>query len=73
MNHTALIEQLRDTQQALEKLLVLLGSAERDRFVSRLYQSRREYRRACEIAGKFGKLIEGLRQLNVSSRRELEL
>jgi hypothetical protein len=35
-------------------MLTLLQSApvERDRFVSHLYQSRREYRRACEAAGK---------------------
>ena len=31
---------------------------ERDRFVSHLYQSRREYRRTCETAGKSGKQIE---------------
>ena len=47
-------------QKTLEKLLTLLQSApiERDRFVSHLYQSRREYRRACETAGKSGKRIE---------------
>jgi len=54
----ALIEQLKETQKALEKLLVLLESAERDRFVSHLYQSRRDYQRACEIARKSGKQIE---------------
>jgi hypothetical protein len=44
----------------LERLLGLLKSApvERDRFVSYLYQSRREYRRTCEMAGKGGKQIE---------------
>jgi hypothetical protein len=31
---------------------------ERDRFVSHLYQSRKEYRRTCETAGKSGKQIE---------------
>jgi hypothetical protein len=41
-------------------LLTLLQSApvERDRFVSHLYRSRREYRRTCETAGKSGKQIE---------------
>jgi hypothetical protein len=39
-------------------LLVLLESAEHDRFVSHLYQSRREYRHVCERAGKSGKQIE---------------
>jgi hypothetical protein len=33
-------------------------SVERDRFVSHLYQSRRQYRRTCETAGKSGKQIE---------------
>ncbi|MGC2577094.1 MAG: hypothetical protein WA376_05915, partial [Terrimicrobiaceae bacterium] len=44
----------------LEKLLTLLQSTSvaRDRFASHLYQSRREYRRACETAGKSGKQIE---------------
>jgi len=43
-----------------DSLLALLQSAsvERDRFVFHLYQSRREYRRACETAGKSGKQIE---------------
>jgi hypothetical protein len=42
------------------KLLALLQSTpvERDRFVPHLYQSRREYRRTCETAGKSGKQIE---------------
>jgi hypothetical protein len=31
---------------------------ERDRFVSHLYQSRRQYRRTCEAAGKSGKQTE---------------
>ena len=44
----------------LEKLLTLLQSIPvgRDQFVSHLYQSRREFRRSCEIAGKSGKQIE---------------
>ena len=43
-----------------ERLHALLqsGLAERDRFAVHLYQSRREYRRASEIAGKSGKRIE---------------
>jgi hypothetical protein len=45
---------------ALERLLTLLKSAppECDRFASHLYQSRRDYRQACETAGKSGKQIE---------------
>jgi hypothetical protein len=40
--------------------MTLLQSApvERDRFVSHLYQARREYRLVCERAGKGGKQIE---------------
>ena len=43
-----------------EKLHALLQSilAERDRFAAHLYQSRREYRRVSETAGKSGKRIE---------------
>jgi hypothetical protein len=60
MNRTALIEQIQEARKTLEKLLALLQSApvERDRFVSRLYHSRRAYRRACETAGKSGEQIE---------------
>jgi hypothetical protein len=36
MNRLAEIEQLRATQETLEKLLVLLESSEQDRFVSHL-------------------------------------
>jgi len=60
MNRGTLIEQIQEARKVLEKLLALLQStpAERDRFVSHLYQSRREYRRTCETAGKSGKEIE---------------
>src|SRR5258705_13836963 len=60
MNRAALIDQIQQARETLEKLLTLLQSTpvERDRFVSHLYQSRRAYRRACETAGKSGKKIE---------------
>ena len=60
MNRAALIDQIRQAKETLEKLLSLLQPTpiERDRFVSRHYQSRREYRRTCETAGKSGKEIE---------------
>ena len=60
MNRAALIDQIRAGQRDSRKLLALLQSApvERDRFVSHLYQSRRDYRRTCETAGKSGKQIE---------------
>jgi hypothetical protein len=56
----AQIDQIQHARKTLEKLLTLLQSApvERDRFVSHLCQSRKEYRRACETAGKSGKQIE---------------
>ena len=60
VNRTALIDRIQQARETLEKPLALLESApvERDRFVSHLYQSRREYRRTCETAGKSGKQIE---------------
>ena len=59
MNRAALIDQIQQARETLEKLLTLLQSApvERDRFVSHLYQAQ-EYRRRCETAGKSGKRIE---------------
>jgi hypothetical protein len=52
--------QIQEARKTLEKLLALLQSApvERDRFVSQLYQARREYLRTCETAGKSGRQIE---------------
>jgi hypothetical protein len=60
VNRAALIDQIQQATGALEKLLASFQSAPvgRDRFVSHLYQSRREYRRACETVGKSGKQIE---------------
>ena len=60
MNRAVLIDQTQQARETLEKLLTLLQPApvERDRFVSHLYQSRREYRRTCETAVKSGKQIE---------------
>ena len=60
LNRTTLIERIEEARAALERLLILLTSAppESDRFVSHLYQSRREYRRTCETAGKPGKQTE---------------
>ena len=55
-NRAAIIDQIQQTRATLGKLLET--PVERDRFVSHLYQSRREYRRTCETAGKSGKQIE---------------
>ncbi len=60
MNRAILIERMEEAKAVLERVLTLLKSAppEPDRFVSHLYQSRKEYRRTCETAGKSGKQIE---------------
>jgi hypothetical protein len=50
MNGAALIDQMQQARETLEKLLTLLQSApvERDRFVSHLYQARRH-----QVCGTF--------------------
>jgi hypothetical protein len=48
MSRAAVIEQLKTTQEMLNKLLPLLESSEADKFVAHLYQARRQYRRVCE-------------------------
>jgi hypothetical protein len=60
VNTRHLLAQLEETMASTERLHALLQSilAERDRFAAHLYQSRREYRRASETAGKSGKRIE---------------
>ena len=60
VKHHGPIDQIQQARETFEKLLTRLRTAPvgRDRFVSHLYQSRREYRRACETAGKSGKQIE---------------
>jgi hypothetical protein len=45
MNRAAVIEQLKQTQEMLARLLALLEAGEGDKFAAHLYQSRREYRR----------------------------
>ena len=56
--HPRLLRPSANLSQAIAGLLIFLESAERDRFVSDLCQSRQEYRSACEFAGKSGKQIE---------------
>jgi hypothetical protein len=45
MNRAAVIEQWKQTQEMLARLLALLEAGEGDKFAAHLYQSRREYRR----------------------------
>src|SRR4029453_16749675 len=58
MNRAAVIEQLRQTQETLAKLLALLEAGEADKFAAHLYQSRRQYRRTSERPNKGNKAIE---------------
>ena len=58
MNRTAFIEKLTEIQRTVEQLLTQLQASEHDAFAAHLYQSRREYRLACDHSGKSGKQIE---------------
>jgi hypothetical protein len=52
------IEQLKQTQEILVKLLALLEASEADKFAAHLYHSRRQYRRTSERPNKGNKAIE---------------
>jgi hypothetical protein len=58
MHRETFIEKLTEVQQIVEQLLAQLQASEHDKFASHLYRSRREYRSACQRAGKGGKQIE---------------
>jgi hypothetical protein len=58
MNRAAMIEQLKQTQEMIAKLLALLEAGEADKFAAHLYQSRRHYRRTCERPNKGDKAIK---------------
>ena len=58
MNRAAFIEKLTEIQRTVERLLAQLQASEHDAFAAHLYQSRREYRSACDHSGKSGKQIE---------------
>jgi hypothetical protein len=58
MHRETFIAKLTDVQQTVEQLLTELQASEHDKFAAHLYRSRREYRSACERAGKGGKQIE---------------
>ena len=58
MNRETFIEKLTEMQQTVGQLLAQLQASEHDKFAAHLYRSRREYRSACERAGKSGKQIE---------------
>jgi hypothetical protein len=58
MNRAAVVEQLKTTQEMLNKLLTLFESSEADKFVAHLYHARKQYRRGCERPNKGHKAIE---------------
>ena len=58
MHRETFVTKLSEIQQNVEYLLAQLQASEHDKFAAHLYRSRREYRSACERAGKSGKPIE---------------
>ena len=58
MNRETFTAKLTEIQDNAGQLLAQLQSSEHDAFAAHLYRSRREYRSACERAGKSGKQIE---------------
>jgi len=58
MNRDMFIEKLTEVQETVGQLLAQLQASEHDGFAAHLYRSRREYRSACQRAGKGGKQIE---------------
>jgi len=50
--------ETQDVQRTIEQLLAELQASEHEKFAAHLYRSGREYRSACERAGKGGKQIE---------------
>ena len=70
MNRAAFIEKLTEIQRTVEQLLIQLKTSEHDAFAAHLYQSRREYRSACDHSGKSGKQIERCLISTFQGRRE---
>jgi triphosphoribosyl-dephospho-CoA synthetase len=58
MHRATFIEKLTEVQRTVEQLLAQVQTSEHDEFAAHLYRSRREYRSACQRAGKGGKQIE---------------
>jgi hypothetical protein len=63
MHRETFIEKLTEVQQTVEQLLAQLQASEHDKFAAHLYRSRREYRSACQRAGKGGKQIECIAEI----------
>jgi hypothetical protein len=58
MRREMFIAKFTEVRQTVEQLLSQLQASEHDRFAAHLYRSRREFRSACQRAGKSGKQIE---------------
>lgn len=58
MHRETFIKKLTEVRQTVEQLLAELQASEHDGFAAHLYRSRRNYRSACDHAGKSGKQIE---------------
>jgi hypothetical protein len=58
MHRETFIAKLTEIQQNVDFLLSQLQASEHDGFAAHLCRSRREYRSACQRAGKSGKQIE---------------
>jgi hypothetical protein len=58
MHRETFIAKLTEIQQNVGQLLAQLQASEHDKFSAHLYRSRREFRSACDHAGKSGKQIE---------------
>jgi hypothetical protein len=69
MHRETFMAKLTEIQQNVDFLLSQLQASEHDKFAAHLYRSRKEYRSACEPAGKSGKPIE---RCVISTFREAE-
>ena len=58
MHRETLVAKLTEIRQSVEQVLTQIQKSEHDAFAAHLYQSRREYRSACDHSGKSGKQIE---------------
>ena len=58
MNCATFIDKLTEVQRTVEQLLTQLRASEHDKFVTHLYQARRQYRAVSERPNKGNKAIE---------------
>jgi hypothetical protein len=70
MHRETFIAKLTEIQESVGQLLSQLQSSEHDAFAAHLYRSRREFRSACQHAGKSGKQIQRCLISTFQVRRE---